>query len=250
MNGKKSTELFNYFIFFGMLISVLFVSVLKIKANPGETAVQIIAAVGAMFGVTSTILAAKGNILNFVIGGLGAVIETYLLWRNGTTSMFLLYLFYFIPMDVVGFLSWKRKGATAHKEVKAQRMNGRKWLFVALGYAAAVCVAFTVSYLSAKSDIGSGIPAKMITDALATAATIVAIVMMTFAYVEQWYIWTLVNVSNMALWTVAIITASREGADSGYAVVMLIKYFFYFVNGLNAIRIWLKLSKKEEHLEV
>ena len=250
MGEKKSTELFNYFIFFGMLISVLIVSILKIKANPGETTIQIVAAVGAMFGVTSTILAAQGKILNFVIGGLGAVIETYLLWRNGTTSMFLLYLFYFIPMDVVGFISWRRKGTTTHNEVKAQRMNGRKWLYVALGYVASVCVAFGVSYLSAKSDIGSAVPAKMITDALATGATIIAIVMMTFAFVEQWYIWTLVNLSNMALWAVAIITASREGADSGYAVVMFIKYFFYLLNGLNAIRIWMRLSRREEDLQI
>ena len=249
MTEKKSAELFNYFIFFGMLISVLIVSIFKIQANPGETSIQISAAVWAMFGVTSTILAAKGNILNFVIGGLGAVIETYLLWRNGTTSMFLLYLFYFIPMDVIGFLSWRRKGATAHKEVKAERMTGRKWLYVALGYVAAVAVAFGVSYLSGKNAIGSAVPAKMITDALATGATIVAIVMMTFAYVEQWYIWTLVNVSNMALWAVAIMTASRSGADTGYAIVMLIKYFFYLINGLNAIRIWLRLSRSDGGLE-
>ena len=32
-------------------------------------------------------------------------------------------------------------------------------------------------------------------------------------------------------------------------VVMLIKYIFYLINGLNAIRIWLKLSRKDEVLE-
>ena len=30
---------------------------------------------------------------------------------------------------------------------------------------------------------------------------------------------------------------------------MLIKYVFYLLNGLNAIRIWLRLSRKEEVLE-
>ena len=245
MTEKKSNEWFNYFIFFGMLISVLAVSILKIQRNPGETTVQIIAAVGAMFGVTSTILAAKGNILNFVIGGLGAIIETYLLWRNGTTSMFLLYMFYFIPMDIVGFISWKKKGASARKEVHAQRMDGKKWGYAALGYVAAVGVAFAVSFFSAKNSLGSAIPAKMITDALATGATIIAIVMMTFAYVEQWYVWTLVNISNIALWAVAIAAASSSGDDTGYAIVMLIKYVFYFINGINGIRIWLKLSRAE-----
>ena len=245
MNEKTSTKLFNYFIFFGMLVCVLVASVINIHNNPGNTALQIVVAVGAMFGVTSTILAAQGNILNFIIGGLGAIIETYVLWKNGVTSMFLLYLFYFIPMDVVGFLSWRRKGASAHKEVKAQRMTARTWLYVVLGYIAVAGVAFGISYFSGSNNLGSGVPAKMVTDALATAATIVAIVMMTFAYVEQWYVWTLVNVSNIALWSVNLATTP----DSAYTVVMLIKYVFYLINGLNAIRIWLKLSRKDEVLE-
>lgn len=245
MNEKTSTKLFNYFIFFGMLVCVLVASVINIHNNPGNTALQIVVAVGAMFGVTSTILAAQGNILNFVIGALGAIIETYVLWKNGVTSMFLLYLLYFIPMDVVGFLSWRRKGASAHKEVKAQRMTARTWLYVVLGYIAVAGVAFGISYFSGSNNLGSGVPAKMVTDALATAATIVAIVMMTFAYVEQWYIWTLVNLSNIALWSVNLATTP----DSAYTVVMLIKYVFYLINGLNAIRIWLKLSRKDEVLE-
>lgn len=245
MNEKTSTKLFNYFIFFGMLVCVLVASVINIHNNPGNTALQIVVAVGAMFGVTSTILAAQGNILNFVIGALGAIIETYVLWKNGVTSMFLLYLLYFIPMDVVGFLSWRRKGASAHKEVKAQRMTARTWLYVVLGYIAVAGVAFGISYFSGSNNLGSGVPAKMVTDALATAATIVAIVMMTFAYVEQWYVWTLVNLSNIALWSVNLATTP----DSAYTVVMLIKYVFYLINGLNAIRIWLKLSRKDEVLE-
>ena len=224
---------------------MLVASVINIHNNPGNSALQIVVAVGAMFGVTSTILAAQGNILNFVIGALGAIIETYVLWKNGVTSMFLLYLLYFIPMDVVGFLSWRRKGASAHKEVKAQRMTARTWLYVVLGYIVVAGVAFGISYFSGSNNLGSGVPAKMVTDALATAATIVAIVMMTFAYVEQWYVWTLVNLSNIALWSVNLATTP----DSAYTVVMLIKYVFYLINGLNAIRIWLKLSRKDEVLE-
>ncbi|MBQ9310083.1 MAG: nicotinamide mononucleotide transporter [Bacteroidales bacterium] len=246
MNEKTSAKVFNYFIFFGMLVCVLIASVINIRNNPDNTALQIVVAVGAMFGVTSTILAAQGNILNFVIGALGAVIETYVLWKNGVTSMFLLYLLYFIPMDVVGFLNWRKRGASVHKEVKAQRMNGRKWLYVALGYIVVAGVAFCISYFAGHNNLGSGIPAKMITDALATSATIVAIVMMTMAYMEQWYIWTLVNISNIVLWSVNLATTP----DSAYTVVMLIKYAFYLLNGLNAIRIWLKLSAKEEDLQV
>lgn len=245
MNEKTSAKLFNYFIFFGMLVSVLIASIINIRNNPSDTALQIVVAFGAMFGVASTILAAQGHLMNFVVGLLGAVIETYVLWRNGVTSMFLLYLFYFIPMDFVGFFQWRRRGASMHKEVKAQRMNGRKWLYVVAGYIGIAAVAFGISYFSAKSSLGSGVPAKMVMDALTTAAYVLAIIMMTMAYMEQWYVWTLVNLSSIALWSVNLATTP----GSAYTVVMLIKYVFYLLNGLNAIRIWLKLSHKEEGLQ-
>ena len=44
-----------------------------------------------------------------------------------------------------------------------------------------------------------------------------------------------------------IVLGSGEG--SSYTVVQLIKYSFYLLNGINAIRIWLKLSQKEPVLE-
>ena len=245
MSEKTSTKLFNYFIFFGMLVCVLIASIINIRNNPSETALQIVVAFGAMFGVTSTILAAQGNIMNFVVGLLGAVIETYVLWKNGVTSMFLLYLFYFIPMDFVGFFPWRKRDASVHKAVKAQRMDGRKWLYVALGYVAVAAVAFGISYFAGQHSLGSGVPAKLVMDALTTAAYVMAIIMMTFAYMEQWYIWTLVNLSSIVLWAVNLATTP----ESTYTVVMLIKYVFYLLNGLNAIRIWLRLSRKEEVLE-
>ena len=245
MNEKTSTKLFNYFIFFGMLVCVLVASIINIKNNPGDTALQIVVAVGAMFGVTSTILAAQGHLMNFVVGLLGAIIETYVLWKNGVTSMFLLYLFYFIPMDFVGFFQWRRRDASMHKAVKAQRMDARKWLYVIVGYITVAAAAFGISYYAGQHSLGSGVPAKLVMDALTTAAYVMAIIMMTFAYMEQWYIWTLVNLSSIVLWGVNLATTP----DSAYTVVMLIKYVFYLINGLNAIRIWLKLSRKEEVLQ-
>jgi len=245
MNETKFGKYFNYFIFFGMLISVLIASYINIHSGQAEVGTQVIVALGALFGVVSTILAAQGNILNFVFGILGAIIEIYVLWKNGLTSMFLLYLLYFLPMDFVGIAQWRKRGATATEEVKAQRMTPKKWLYIILGYIGVAAIAFGISYFAGRNNMGSSVPAKMVIDALTTAAYVIAIIMMTFAYMEQWYIWTLVNLSSIVLWSITLATTP----GSAYTVVMLIKYVFYLLNGLNAIRIWLKLSEKQEGLE-
>ena len=82
-------------------------------------------------------------------------------------------------------------------------------------------------------------------DSAVTTANIVALVLMAMAYLDQWYLWTLVNITSIVLWI--IVLGSGEG--SSYTVVQLIKYSFYLLNGLNAIRIWLKLSQKEAGLQ-
>ena len=65
--------------------------------------------------------------------------------------------------------------------------------------------------------------------------------MMAFAYMEQWYLWTLVNLSSVVLWTITLLTEPQVG----YAVIPIVKYSFYFINGINGIRIWRKLSREQ-----
>ena len=62
---------------------------------------------------------------------------------------------------------------------------------------------------------------------------------MSFAFMEQWYVWILVNVFSIFLWS----EKSMSSAESSYTVVMVIKYSFYLLNSLNGLRIWYALSR-------
>ena len=81
---------------------------------------------------------------------------------------------------------------------------------------------------------------KILLDATVMTLNIAGQVLLSFAFMEQWYIWILVNISSISLWAVAL----ASGTGSGNAVVMLIKYIFYLLNSLNGLRIWLNLSRK------
>ena len=65
--------------------------------------------------------------------------------------------------------------------------------------------------------------------------------LLSLAFMEQWFCWILVNVFSVTIWATTLL---HGGADSS-AVVMLLKYSFYFINSLNGLRIWLKLSRPE-----
>ena len=163
MNEKTFNKAFNYFLFFGMLACVIVASVINIRTGKTSAGLQIVVAFGSMMGITSTMLAANGNILNFVAGFIGACIETYVFHDNGLMAMFFLYLLYFIPMDVVGFVQWRKRGATGKKAVKAQRMTGRTWAIAAAGYVVVAAAAFGISWAFADKAAGVNV-AKMTTD--------------------------------------------------------------------------------------
>ena len=92
----------------------------------------------------------------------------------------------------------------------------------------------------AAGKIDSVDKSKILLDAVVMILNIAGQVLMSLAFMEQWYIWILVNISSISLWSVAL----TSGAGSGNAAVMLIKYVFYLFNSLNGLRIWLSLSRR------
>ena len=81
---------------------------------------------------------------------------------------------------------------------------------------------------------------KILLDAVVMTLNIAGQVLLSFAFMEQWYLWILVNISSISLWAVALLS----GTGSGNASVMLIKYIFYLMNSINGLRIWLNLCKE------
>ncbi len=84
--------------------------------------------------------------------------------------------------------------------------------------------------------------AKVFFDAAVLTFNIVGQILMSLAYMEQWVLWNIVNVSNIGLWGIIMITEPQ----GDYTIVMFIKYCFYLINSINGLRIWLKLSQAPE----
>lgn len=241
MTEKTFNKLFSIFILAGMTICVILSTLQKMQAPDARRILLAVTAFGALMGVCSTVLSANGSIWNFFFGILDVAIYSYILWDSKMPSQFLLHVCYILPMEFVGLAQWRKRGADGHKQVKAQRLRGKAWWKYIGLFLVVFAGAFTISWFVLNK---AGEPmnySKMVLDATVTTANIVALVMMAFAYMEQWYLWTLVNLSSVVLWSITLATSP----DSGYAVIPLVKYIFYFINGINGIRIWLSLSKSE-----
>lgn len=235
---------FNIFLLLGMLVALSLTTVFKLQQPGARPFMLLLAAFGAMMGIVNTVLSANGHILTFVFGFIDVVVATVVCYENGIMGNFALHAFYFLPMQFIGFWQWRKRGAEGGKQVRARRFTRRHWLYFAIAVVAGFALAYGVLYGIDRAKVASGAleavdSVKLVTDAAALVFNILGQVLLSLAFAEQWICWLLVNAFSITIWANAL---SRGGADAS-ALVMLLKYSFYFVNALNGLRIWLKLSR-------
>ena len=247
---KRFNLAFNIFLVTGMILAVTITTVFKLQQPGVKTFILLLAAFGSVMGVVNTVLSANGHILTFVFGFLDVLAATVVYLDNGIMGNFALHALYFLPMQFIGFWQWSKRGARVKSgeedsRVKARRLTRKQWAWLAAGVVAGITMMCLVLYLVDSAQLRAGKidsinKPKILLDATVMTLNIAGQVLLSFAFMEQWYIWILVNISSISLWTVALL----GGTGSGNAGVMLIKYIFYLLNSLNGLRIWLKLCKE------
>ena len=244
MTEDNFNKLCNIVIFGGMLVTVLVATFFKFDPSASKTGLLVLAAAGAVMGVCSVLFCANGSLVSFIFGILDVGIYCVLAWDSGVMGNFALHLFYFLPMQFVGIWQWKKrsggKSLGASRNVKARRLGWNNILWLTALFAAGVAVLFWVLL---KIDLAKGVEpdyTKIAMDAVVFAANIVGQVLLSLAFVEQWYFWIIVDVCSVVLWGRILLT----NGDASYAMVSLIKYAFYLLNCFNGLRIWIKLSRE------
>ncbi len=242
-NEKKFNKLFSSVLMGLMVITIAVTTVFKLEEDNARTFMIIVAALGSVMGVASSILSANGLIWTFLFGMLDIVCCCIVDVDNGIWGDFSMHLFYLMPMQIVGIWQWRKRGASGSgTEVKARKLSPR-WRWMLLGSVAAGLflvfgILLAIKYWTVDpSEINR---VQVFADAARTTFNIAGQILMSLAFYEQWYLWILVNVASIVLWGSTMLS----GAASSYTVVMFIKYCFYLLNSLNGLRIWFKLSKE------
>lgn len=249
--ANKFNLVFNIFLVTGMLLAVTITTIFKLQQPGVKTFMLLLASFGSVMGVVNTVMSANGNILTFVFGFIDVLIGTIVYLDNGIIGNFALHAFYFLPMQFVGFWQWSKRGATARsadggEHLKARRLTRRQWVWLALGVIIGIFALYMILLYVDESKFASGKiecidRPKILLDAVVMIFNVAGQVLMSLAFMEQWFIWILVNVFSISLWSVAIMGDS----GSGNAAVMLIKYIFYLLNSINGLRIWFSLSRRD-----
>ena len=136
--------------------------------------------------------------------------------------------FYYLAMTVYGFVAWMRHKQKA-KDLPIRHMP-LKLVLVWVGVAVAVWAAI---YFLLSRFTNSNVP---VLDAFTTALSIVGIWALARKYLEQWFVWIVVDVVTCGLYFYKDIPFKA----SLYGVYVIIAVFGYFK--------WRKLMEKEANL--
>ncbi len=242
MTDKQFNKWFSTILMALMVVVIVITTVFKLQQPDARVVMLIIAALGSVMGVASTVLSANGIIWTFIFGILDVTFCCIVAADNEIWGNFALHLFYFLPMQFVGIWQWRKRGAVGAKtEVKARRFTPKQWGITAASVLAGLAaVYFILLQIHLHTDPENINRSQIFFDAAVTTFNIAGQILMSLAFYEQWYLWILVNISSIFLWGGTMMSS----AASSYTVVMFIKYCFYLVNSVNGLRIWYKLSKQ------
>ena len=239
MTEKQFNKYFNAFILIGMAVVTCLVTAIKLRdAGSGEHLWLLVSAFGSLMGVLATVCSANGWIITFLFGFIDVSIygiACWMNWRDGGSGLgnALLHFAYFVPMQLVGFLQWQRRGAKSSRRVKARRLSpAMRWGWLGISVLAIVVLYLVLSRFDRSAAQGF-LKVAVLLDVIPLVCNIIGQLLMSTAYMEQWIYWMAVNVFSIALWATS---------DKSFAPVYIVKYAFYLVNSINGLRIWYRLS--------
>ena len=224
----KNALAFNWFDWF-LILGTTLVSILSSLLGDGWDTLGFIVAVT---GIINLVLCAKGNIWNYLFGIIYNAIYVYISWKSRLYADSGIYLLYYLPMQFIGWINWKKNQNQDSGAVNAIHLTRRMALLL---LAAAAVLIPLFAWLLSQPFIGDSQPWL---DAATTVVSILAMYMMVKAVAEQWYIWIVLDAAQVIKWTIATLRGEE------HAALMLVMFAFFLANAVYGLIQWNGLAKQ------
>ena len=210
LSGWKKWETISLFA----VLAIIFIYAIIVKDN-------LIAVISAFCGILYTIIAGKGKISCYFFGLSGSWCYVWLSLTNALWGNMLLYLCYYIPMQILGIFKWKKHLKTDTKEIiKISLSKKDRIKLIILGILGSIITSLILFFCQDKSPIADGIT---------TFLSVLGMYLTVRRAIEQWFIWMIVNGISVVMWLNLVL----HGAKTYSTVIMWGVYFilavyFYF----------------------
>jgi len=214
--AKKELKGWKIYEVVGLFAVLIFICVNAIftKDNP-------IAVCSAVCGILYTIIAGKGKISCYFFGLMGSWCYIWLSFSNALWGNMLLYLCYYIPMQISGIFKWRTHLDEKSREIIKTRLSMPERLkLVGAGILGCIVTIFVLAHFNDKSPVIDGIT---------TFLSILGMYLTVRRCIEQWVIWIVVNGLSFIMWTNIVMHGTKAYSTViMWGVYFVLAIYFYF----------------------
>jgi nicotinamide mononucleotide transporter len=188
------------------------------------------ATIAAIAGVICVVLSAKGHILCYLFGLIEVSLYIIISWETRLYGEVMLNGLYFLPMQFIGFYNWK-KNIGSESIVKVHNLNNRQKLLLLTS-----CITLTLAYGFLLENINGNIPYL---DAGTTVLSVIAMLLMVRAFVEQWWLWIVIDLLTVSKWLIAL------NHNESNAAIMVAMWSIFLINSIYGYWNWRRLKENK-----
>lgn len=183
-------------------------------------------------GLLCAYFASEGKRVNYILGLINYLLMGYVAFKNNLFGIFFFYIFVFSPLQVHGYLSWK-KNLDSDKNVKVREFNLKNSIIITLS---CIIGSFVLGYLL------SLIPGQRLAfmDASSNCINLCGVILMILRFKESWWLWLVNNIIDLIIW---IITVIDKG--NGSIMMLLVSIGYLLINIYGVIK-WNIEAKKNK----
>lgn len=196
--------------------------------------------IAALLNILCCCFSARGSKWTFLFGFIYNCMYTVYCFQTCHYGNAAVYGLVFLPLQVIGWLQWKKLGSS---ELDADAVDAKRlsWKWRAVVTLASAFVMAALALLLKR--IGGQ---DSLVDSMSTVLCVIAQLMLTFAFMEQWFIWIGVNLLTIVMWALSVWNGYRaDGVLNLSDLNLVICYIFVLINSINGLSVWLTLSKKD-----
>ena len=188
--------------------------------------------ISATTGVACVVCTGKGKLSAYIFGLINAVLYGLIALKAGYYGEVSLNLFYYVPMQFLGFFIWRKNMNTETHEVNKKHMSNENRVLLLFSI-----IFGTVVYGYILKYIGGEMP---FVDSFTTVSSVIAMIISIKMFVEQWWIWIFVNIFSVLLYIIDVINGGNT-----YATILM--WLIYLINAVIMVIKWEKEVRHNEN---
>ncbi|MFC1696747.1 nicotinamide riboside transporter PnuC [Nanoarchaeota archaeon] len=191
---------------------------------------SIIGLIASLTGMLCVVLTAKAKISSFYYGIVNILAYSYVAYKSAYFGDVMLNMLYFLPMAFIGIYFWRKNSKKDTKDVIIRTMTWReKGIWFGISIFALITYGLFLTWLNGTLPF---------IDSTTTVFSIIATIMLTRRFTDQWLYWIAVDVLSVIMWVYIF-------ATTGGDVSMLVMWSAYLVNAVYGYYNWRKMERKQ-----